>query len=111
MALQRAASDRLAVLAGDEHGGIGLGHLLGGHVEHELRRRQLEQRGVQLGDQRANVILQGAFYGDRNRHHAPCGTNTCRTVATSCRRSKPALTSSKPMRWLIMRSTGSLPCW
>src|SRR4029077_18938855 len=31
-----------------------------------------------------------------------CGTSTWRTVATSCRRSKPSLSWSKPMRWLIM---------
>ena len=41
----------------------------------------------------------------------PCGTSTWRTVATSCSRSKPSFISSKPMRLLIMRSTGSLPCW
>src|SRR5215831_19185347 len=46
--------------------------------------------------------------GDGDRHHA-CGTSTCRTVATSCRRSKPSFSSPKPMRSLTMRSTGSLP--
>ena len=58
--------------------------------------------------------------GDGEAHHQggegksldhPCGTSTWRTVATSCRRSKPSFSSSKPMRLLIMRSTGSLPCW
>ena len=81
MPLQRAARHCLAGLAGDEHGRIGPGHLLGGHVEHELRRRQLQQGRVQLGDQGADVVLQRAFDGDGDAVHRLLLLAFCRQAA------------------------------
>lgn len=69
MPLQRAARHGLAVLPGDEHRRIGLRHLLGGHVECELGRRQLEQGRIELGNQGPHVVLQRAFDGNREAAH------------------------------------------
>ena len=91
MALERAAGHHRIAVAGDEDSGVAFGHLLDRQVEDELGRREFEQGGVELGHQDTDIVLQGRFDRDGERHRqAPCGTSTWRTVATSCRRSKPS---------------------
>ena len=70
VAPQGAARDGAAVVAGDEDRRIRVGHLLDGHVRAELGRRDGQQVRVELGDQRAHLILQRALDGDRDGHLA-----------------------------------------
>lgn len=70
------------------------------------RRSILRGRVGPRWDSRA---ARGAVTSRTTRHHAAWGTSICRTVATSCSLSKPALISSKPILRSISRSTGSRP--
>jgi len=66
MALQRPAGDGSATVAGDEDRGAVVGHLLDGQMMAMLGRRQLEQDRVQLGNERADLVLQRGLDGNCN---------------------------------------------
>ena len=119
MTFQRAAGDGPSLFAGNDHGGIGCRHLLGRHVEDELRRRELEQCRVQFGNEGANIVLQRTLDGDRNhvrasgRSSQSCSNIRIRAV-TAIRKavdqpnnSRPLAPSTAPNRRQLFSSTTS----
>ena len=62
MVLQRAHADCVSgFVARDEQRDRRLGHLLDGELELELARRQRDEIGIEIRDQRADIILQRRF--------------------------------------------------
>src|SRR5690606_18376853 len=69
MLLERAHADGPAVaVARDEQGESSLGHFLDRHLELEFARRKRHQIGVELGHERAHIVLQRRFRGNGDRH-------------------------------------------
>jgi redox-regulated HSP33 family molecular chaperone len=66
--LQCPAGHGRAAVPGDEDRGVGIRHLLDGQMVAVFGRRQLQQHGVQLGDERTDLVLQRRFGSDSSIH-------------------------------------------